>query len=50
MSFGQHGSQQGEDGRYGDAEQENPLPAILSGKVTPRDLSEDVAIEEACQN
>ena len=50
MSLGQHWGQEGEEGGDGDSEQENPLPSVLGGKVSSRDLSEDVAVEEACQN
>ena len=50
VGLGQHWSEEGEDGGDGDAEQENPLPSVLGGKVSPWDLSEDVTVEEAGQN
>ena len=50
MGLGQHGGEEGEEGRDGDPEQEDPLPSVLGGEVTPGNLGEDVAVEEAGQD
>ena len=50
VTLGQQRRDEGQHGRDGDPEQENSLPAILGGEVAARNLSEDVAVEEAGQN
>ena len=50
VALGQQRRDEGQHGRDGDPEQENSLPAILGGEVAARNLSEDVAVEEAGQN